>query len=397
MRPFSLLVKPASGDCNLRCKYCFYLDRCEMYPENKRHRMSEEVLDRLISSFMATNQPQHSIGWQGGEPTLMGLEFFEKVTSLQQQYARPGASVSNGLQTNTTLIDDAWAKHLAKFNFLVGVSIDGPREVHDKYRTFVNGRGSHADVMRGLECLKRNNVEYNVLTLVSQSNVQRPIETYHYLRDELGVKFHQYIECVEFESDGSLQPFAVTGKEWGDFLCAVYDEWVRCGDTCNISIRLFDSILTLMVDGYANVRATGQNCQSYLVVEYNGDVHPCDFYVRPELKLGNIMEDSWEALLDSPAYAAFGARKSPWSEKCAECPYLQYCAGCCPNNRPAKGQDPGQLSWLCDGWIQFFEHAVPKLEFLAGDVRRERQQAALKMRSQPPSAPPPGKVSRNDP
>jgi len=394
MKPFSLLVKPASADCNLRCKYCFYLDRCEMYPEEKRHRMSDAVLERLISTYMATNQPQHSIGWQGGEPTLMGLDFFKRVTSLQQQYGR-GASVSNGLQTNTTLIDDEWAKHLARYNFLVGVSIDGPPEIHDKYRTFVNGRGAHADVMRGLECLKRNKVEYNVLTLVSQSNVRHPVETYHYLRDELGVKFHQYIECVEFESDGSLQPFAVTGKEWGDFLCAVYDEWVRCGDTHRISIRLFDSILTLMVDGYANVCAMGRDCRSYLVVEHNGDVFPCDFYVRPDLKLGNIMEDSWEDLLASPAYAKFGARKTQWNEKCAECKYLQYCAGCCPKNRPASSQDPTQLSWLCNGWIQFFDHALPKLESLADDVRRQRQQAAMQMRSHMP--PPAGKTNRNDP
>jgi len=396
MKPFSLLVKPASADCNLRCKYCFYLDRCEMYPEEKRHRMSDAVLERLISTYMATNQPQHSIGWLGGEPTLMGLDFFKRVTSLQQQYGR-GASVSNGLQTNTTLIDDEWAKHLARYNFLVGVSIDGPPEIHDKYRTFVNGRGAHADVMRGLECLKRNKVEYNVLTLVSQSNVRHPVETYHYLRDELGVKFHQYIECVEFESDGSLQPFAVTGKEWGDFLCAVYDEWVRCGDTHRISIRLFDSILTLMVDGYANVCAMGRDCRSYLVVEHNGDVFPCDFYVRPDLKLGNIMEDSWEDLLASPAYAKFGARKTQWNEKCAECKYLQYCAGCCPKNRPASSQDPTQLSWLCNGWIQFFDHALPKLESLAADVRRQRQQAAMQMRQQRPIASPPGKVNRNDP
>ena len=394
MKPFSLLVKPASADCNLRCKYCFYLDRCEMYPEEKRHRMSDAVLERLISTYMATPQPQHSIGWQGGEPTLMGLDFFKRVTSLQQQYGR-GASVSNGLQTNTTLIDDEWAKHLARYNFLVGVSIDGPPEIHDKYRTFVNGRGAHADVMRGLECLKRNKVEYNVLTLVSQSNVRHPVETYHYLRDELGVKFHQYIECVEFESDGSLQPFAVTGKEWGDFLCAVYDEWVRCGDTHRISIRLFDSILTLMVDGYANVCAMGRDCRSYLVVEHNGDVFPCDFYVRPDLKLGNIMEDSWEDLLASPAYAKFGARKTQWNEKCAECKYLQYCAGCCPKNRPASSQDPTQLSWLCNGWIQFFDHALPKLESLADDVRRQRQQAAMQMRSHMP--PPAGKTNRNDP
>jgi uncharacterized protein len=397
MRPFSLLVKPASADCNLRCKYCFYLDRCELYPEAPRHRMSDEVLERMLSTFLATPQPQHSIGWQGGEPTLMGLDFFRRVTDLQQQYGRHGVSVSNGLQTNTTLIDDEWAKHLAKYNFLVGVSIDGPPAIHDKYRTFVNGRGAHADVLRGLDCLKRNRAEYNVLTLVSQSNVKHPVDVYHYLRDDLGVTFHQYIECVEFQSDGSLQPFAITGKEWGNFLCAIYDEWVKCGDTRRVSIRLFDSLLTLMVDGYANVCAMGQSCQSYLVVEHNGDVYPCDFFVRPDLKLGNIMEDSWDSLLNSPTFVEFGERKKQWNDKCAGCEYLKFCAGCCPKNRPTQGQDSSQLSALCDGWMQFYEHALPKFEELATSVKQERHQAALQMQTRRPAPPPPGKINRNDP
>jgi len=397
MRPFSLLVKPASADCNLRCKYCFYLDRAELYPEAPRHRMSDEVLERMLSTYLATEQPQHSIGWQGGEPTLMGLDFFRRVTELQKQYGRPGGSISNGLQTNTTLIDDDWAKHLAEYNFLVGVSVDGPAEVHDKYRTFINGRGAHADVMRGIECLKRHRVEYNILTLVSQANVDRPVEIYRYLRDQLDVKFQQYIECVEFESDGSLKPFAITGKQWGDFLCAVYDEWIRCEDTHRVSIRLFDSILTLMVDGIANVCSVGRDCRQYLVVEHNGDIYPCDFFVRPDLKLGNIMEDSWETLLSSPAYAEFGARKHQWNDKCAECKYLKYCAGCCPKNRPAKGADPSKLSSLCDGWLQFYDHALPKLENLADGIRDERMQYQLQMRRDQLAAMNVGKINRNDP
>ncbi len=397
MRPFSLLVKPTSADCNLRCKYCFYLDRCTLYPDTSHHRMSDEVLEHMISTFLATPQPQHSIGWQGGEPTLMGLDFFRKVTDLQQHCGRPGIAVSNGLQTNTTLIDDAWAKHLAQYNFLVGVSIDGPPAIHDKYRTFANGRGSHADVMRGLDCLKRNRVEYNVLTLVSQSNVSHPVDVYHYLRDDLGVKFHQYIECVEFQSDGSLQPFAITGKAWGDFLCAIYDEWVKCGDTHRVSIRLFDSILTRMVDGVANVCSMGQNCQQYLVVEHNGDIYPCDFFVRPELKLGNIMEDSWETLLNSPIYVEFGARKAQWNETCASCDYLKFCSGDCPKNRPTQGQDPRQLSTLCDGWMQFYEYALPKFEVLAEGIRNERREAERQTRRNQVAAMNTGKIARNDP
>jgi uncharacterized protein len=375
MRPFSLLVKPASADCNLRCRYCFYLDRAALYPESSRHRMSDAVLEHMIQTFMATDQPQYGFGWQGGEPTLMGLDFFKRVVALQQRHGRAGAAVSNGLQTNTTLIDDNWAKHLQRYHFLVGVSIDGPAAVHNRYRVFVDGRGAHADVMRGLECLKRNRVEYNVLTLVSQANVRRPRETYRYLRDDLGVLFHQYIECVEFDAEGRLMPFAVSGGEWGDFLCAVYDEWRACGDTRRVSIRLFDSLVSMMVDGVANVCAMGRDCCQYLVVEHNGDIYPCDFFVRPELKLGNVMTDRWEAMLASPRYVEFGARKRQWNAACAACRYLRFCAGCCPKNRPGQGTDPRQLSVLCAGWMQFFDHAIPGLQQLADEVRRERQAA----------------------
>jgi len=397
MRPFSLLVKPASADCNLRCRYCFYLDRAELYPDTKRHRMPDYVLDRMLSTFLRTPQPQHSIGWQGGEPTLMGVDFFKQVTDLEQRYGRPGSSVSNGLQTNTTLIDDEWAKHLAQYQFLVGVSIDGPPEVHNKYRVFVRGRGAHADVMKGLEALKRNRVEYNVLTLVSQSNVRQPREIYRYLRDELGVLFHQYIECVEFDGQDGLQPYAVNGREWGDFLCGIYDEWIGSGDTRRVSVRLFDSIMTMLVDGYANVCAMGTDCRQYLLIEHNGDVYPCDFYVRPDLKLGNVMENDWEQMLESDLYREFGARKRQWNEKCEGCPYLRYCAGCCPKNRPGQGEDPTRLSALCEGWLQFYEHAIPRFENLAQEIRHERAEAEQRTRRERVAKMQPGKISRNAP
>jgi len=197
------------------------------------------------------------------------------------------------------------------------------------------------------------------------------------------VMFHQYIECVEFDEQGGLAPFAIGGQEWGDFLCGIYDEWMACDDTRRVSIRLFDSLLTMMVDHIPNVCAMGKDCRQYLVVEHNGDIYPCDFYVRPDLKLGNIMVDSWESLLASPAYAGFGARKSQWNEKCKSCRYLDFCAGCCPKNRPGHGKDPTQLSMLCDGWMQFYDHAMPGLRRLADEVREmrraEQQQFASEM------------------
>ena len=211
MKPFSLLIKPASADCNLRCPYCFYLDRALLYPDETVHRMSDGVLDRMIAGFMALDMPQYSFCWQGGEPTLMGVDFFKRVVELQKKHGRAGASVANGLQTNATLIDDKLAAHLGEYNFLLGVSLDGPEEMHNEIRTTAGGRGSHADVLRGIECLRRSNVEFNILTLVSSANFDRPGDVYRYLADN-GFFFHQYIPCVEFDKSGKPLPFSINAS-----------------------------------------------------------------------------------------------------------------------------------------------------------------------------------------
>jgi len=397
MKPFSLLVKPASADCNIRCRYCFYLGKCELYPDAKRHRMSDEVLEHMVQSYLATEQPAYSFGWQGGEPTLMGLDFFKRVVELQEQHGRDGIAVSNGLQTNTTLIDDAWARHLARYNMLVGVSIDGPAEIHNRFRVYADGRGAHDAVMAGVERLRRHHVEFNVLTLVSQANVKQPREVYHYLRDELGVMFHQYIECVEQDEHDQLLPFAISGREWGDFLCAIFDEWIACEDTHRVSVRLFDSILAMLVDGQPNACTFGTDCRQYLVVEYNGDVYPCDFYVEPELKLGNIMQNSWEELLSSPLYESFGARKRQWNETCETCKYLKLCAGCCQKNRPGRSKDPTRLSHLCEGWLQFYDHTWTTFHQLADQIRLDRRNAELAQRRDAIAQQHTGPIGRNDP
>lgn len=393
-QPFSLLIKPTSADCNLRCEYCFYLGKKDLYPAVQRHRMTDAVLEHMISTFMATDQPQHSFGWQGGEPTLMGLDFFQKVTLLQNKYGS-GSSVSNGLQSNTTLIDDEFAKHLAEYNFLCGVSIDGPSEIHDHYRKYIDGRGAHAAVMAGLEALRRNKVEHNVLTLVSQSNVRRPADVYHYLCN-MGVYFHQYIECVEFDDSGKLMPFAINGEEWGNFLCAIFDEWLK-GDQRKVSVRLFDSILMMMMDGVANVCSMSRTCRQYLVVEYNGDIYPCDFYVDKKLRLGNIMKNSWEELQASPIYTEFAGRKALWNAECARCEYLKYCAGCCPKNRAKRGEDPTQISVLCDGWKQFYHHSLKEFRRLANEIIAERELELSVTSKRMRATVPRGAVDRNAP
>ena len=395
VRPFSLLVKPASADCNLRCEYCFYLDRCELYPDSKVHRMSDEVLEAMVRTYMATDQPQHSFGWQGGEPTLMGLEFFQKAIGFQRAYGAAGAVVSNGLQTNTTLIDDSFARHLAKFNYLVGVSIDGPPEIHNHYRHYAGGKDSHAAVMKGLAALKRNRVEYNILTLVSRSNVHRAADVYKYLRS-MDCLYQQYIPCVEFDSGEKLLPFAISGEEWGDFLCEIFDQWYP-EDTRTVSVRMFDSILTKMVDDVYNVCHMGRDCRQYFVVEHNGDVYPCDFFVKEPLKLGNVLEDSWADLQECAKYRHFGEMKPQWHEDCDNCEYLDFCSGDCLKHRLEQpGGDPRTLSSLCAGWKKFYPHTLKAFRKLADRVRRERAEAHTRAHAEASPAAG-GPVGRNDP
>lgn len=401
MRPFSLLVKPISADCNLECEYCFYLEKKNLYPGVARHQMTSDVLERMIAQYMKTPQPVYSFGWQGGEPTLMGRRFFEKIIELQERYAPRGAQVTNGLQTNGTLLTDTLAGILARNHYLVGISVDGPPEVHDQYRTTVSGRGTQREVLRGLETLRRNGVEHNVLTVVSQANVRSPRRIYRYLK-ELGVDYHQYIPCVEFNEDGSLRDYSITGAEWGAFLNAIYDEWIA-EDVGKVSIRQFDSVLSVMLDGVPTMCTMAKNCRQYFVVEHNGDVYPCDFFVRPERRLGNVAADSFVDLWKSPEYRAFGLAKKHWNPECEQCPFLRYCAGDCPKHRVPGGtagaggingadggarrsvpggtagassgtgtEDPRQLSVLCEGWKAFYGHTLEGFRDVAGAVSRAR-------------------------
>lgn len=368
-RPFSLLIKPAGADCNLRCRYCFYLPKAGLYPDSPRPRMDETTLDALVRGYMATPQPQYVFGWQGGEPTLMGLDFFKRVTDLQGHYGGRGVQVANGLQTNGTALDDALAAHFAAYRFLLGVSLDGPADLHDRFRLTIGGAPTHARVWDGIATLRRNQVEFNILTLVSQANVRDGARVYRYLRDE-GFLHHQYIECVEFDAAGAPQPYAITGAEWGRFLCDVFDAWVAA-DTRRVSVRVFDSIVGRLVDGNPRVCQMGTDCRDYLVVEHNGDLYPCDFYVERDRRLGNVREPGWPRVVESPEFAAFGARKRDWPAACRACEYLPLCAGDCPKNRLPTGTDGVRLSAMCAGWRMFYAHALPELKRLAAEVARE--------------------------
>jgi uncharacterized protein len=392
MRPFSLLIKPASADCNLRCEYCFYLEKCHLYPDVKRHRMSDEVLEQLVKSYMATAQPNYAFAWQGGEPTLMGVEFFRKVTALQENYGHSGAVVANGLQTNATLIDDELAQHLAQYRFLLGCSLDGPEEVHDRYRLTIGGKPSHAKVVKGLETLKRHGVEFNILVLVSRANVRQAAEVYQYLIRQ-GLFYHQYIPCVEFDAEGNLLPFAIDGDEWGEFLCNIFNEWYP-RDIQRVSVRHFDSILQKMVDGTANVCTIGRNCCQYFVVEYNGDIYPCDFFVEKPLKLGNVMDTNWDEALVSKTYRDFGAQKTQWNPECRSCDCLNYCSADCLKHRVYAGNPPQNLSMLCAGWQQFIRHTRGPFHEIAENINAQRQKEKNSMQQ---TASKPASIGRNAP
>ena len=372
-KQFSLLIKPASADCNLACTYCFYLPKAGLYPESSRHRMSEATLKHLISTYMATDQDSYSFGWQGGEPTLMGVEFFRKVVDLQSRYGRPGSIVSNGLQTNATMITDELARLLAEYRFLLGVSLDGPEEIHNTYRKNRKGAGSYSRVIEGIDRLNKHQVQFNILVAVNAANVGMARRLYNFLLDR-DIRYHQYIPIVEFDEQGRPLPFSIDGPRWGAFLKELFEVWYP--DAGRVSIRLFDALLTYLVDGSRIMCTMGSNCRRYFLIEHNGDVYPCDFFAAPELRLGNLLETEWSDLMKSSRYEAFGRQKAQWNEACGSCPYLDLCMGDCLKHRfygpPAARSDPGRLSWLCSGWKIFYESCLPGLRRIARRIQRQR-------------------------
>ncbi len=361
-RPFSLLVKPASADCNLACDYCFYLPVAGLYPHTPVHRMEDDVLERLVRSYLATRQQVYSFIWQGGEPGLMGADFFRRVTGLQEKYGRPGARVFNAFQTNGTTITPELALHFSRYRFLTGVSIDGPREMHDMRRKGRDGAGSYGRTIRGLRMLQDEGAAVNGMVLVHADNVDFPEEIYRHL-DGLGIRHHQYIPCLEFDEAGKPKPWTVTSEKWGEFLVRLFQIWYP-GDTGRVSVRLFESVLRVLGGEEPAMCSMGRSCSGYLVAEYNGDVYPCDFYVDEKLRLGNIMEQSWEEVRRSKLYAEFAREKNRLSGACSSCTVLPFCSGGCPLHRR------GGKDLLCAGWKLFFEETLPYFNKLSENIIR---------------------------
>jgi len=362
----SVLVKPVSADCNLDCTYCFYRPKLDLYPETKWHCMSEEVLESFIAQYMRLAGLQASFGWQGGEPTLAGLAFFEKVVAFQQQYGFPGQLVGNGLQTNGTLLDDDWARFLRRYNFLVGVSLDGPPEFHDHYRTHRGGQPSFDRVMAGIEALKRHRVEFNILVLLNDRNVKHPREVWQFLRDH---DFHylQFIPCVERDpATGQPTPYSITAEEYGEFLCVIFDEWLR-EDRPPTFVRLFDDVLAQYVQGENPCCIFRERCGDYVVIEHNGDVYACDFFVEPEWRIGNLMETPLAKLVASDHLETFRQRKMRLAPACRACRWQEFCHGGCCKYRMVLTNDPAQPTYFCAAYRRFFAHSE------AGFKARKRQ------------------------
>lgn len=334
--------------------------------------MDRKVLEKLVSSYLATTQPAYAFAWQGGEPLLMGLEFFQLATQLQSRYGRHGAVVQNSLQTNGLLVTDALAEHFCRYRFLLGVSLDGPESLHNIYRVSAAGAGSFEAVWRGIECLRRHGVDFNILTLVTSANARQGPEVYGYLRDQ-GFRFQQYIPCVETDERGEPRPYSVSGEAWGEFLCAVYDQWLK-HDVRKVSVRLFDSILNLLVDGRYTDCTMQKACDTYFVVEHNGEIFPCDFNVAAQWRLGNISGTSWNELLAGQRYQQFARQKSVWNEACSVCQWRRLCAGDCLKHRAEPLDNSRALSRLCNGWKLFYAHAYAGFQRLAEDIRQERAQ-----------------------
>jgi uncharacterized protein len=368
IKPFSLLIKPASAACNIRCEYCFYIDHLNYIKEGDKPSMSYETLEKLISSYMKLPLPDYNFGWQGGEPTIMGLDFFKKAIKLQKKYAPAGSRISNGLQTNATLIDKPMAEFFAEHNFLLGVSLDGPNDIHNKFRLTMDGKPTHSRVMQGINYLRNAKAEFNILCLVNSENVDKPKELYKYYKEK-EFNFLQFIPCVECDENGEFTHYSITGKQWGEFLCEIFDIWYR-KDTRKISIRHFDSVLNYLVMGQYTECTMDKDCRQYFVVEYDGGIYPCDFFVEKELQLGSVNTSSWEESLTNPLYEKFGEKKGEWNSKCSSCVWLKICHGDCPKMRGADAR-PDMLSTLCEGWQMFYSHTMERFEKLALEIKRE--------------------------
>ena len=369
----SVLIKPAGPDCNMDCSYCFYLKKESLFTDSKIHRMSEDTLEKMISQILTNSGTNVSFGWQGGEPTLMGLEFFEKVIELQRKYGQ-GKTIGNGLQTNGVLIDKKWAEFLKKNNFLVGLSLDGPEHIHDHYRTMQNGKGSWERVVENGKLMLDAGVAVNALSVINDYSSKFPKEIYDFHK-EFGIEYQQYIPCLEVNPHNAseIAPFSVSPENYGKLLCTIFDLWIADfkDNKPTTSIRYFDSLFHYYVDLMPPECTLLPSCGIYTVVEHNGDIYSCDFFVDPEWKLGNIHNDNILELLNSEKQNKFGQLKADLPETCKKCKWLRLCRGGCIKEREHHSNYK-KLNYFCESFKMFFEHSDKQMQQIADDWKGEQ-------------------------
>lgn len=389
-RPLYVMLKPVGASCNLRCKYCYYLEKANLYKHTPTRVLSEEMLKQFTKEYIeAQTMSQVLFTWHGGETLMRPLSFFRKAVELQKKYAG-GRRIDNTIQTNGTLLTDEWCEFLHENNWLVGVSIDGPQEFHDEYRRTATGAPSWVKVMRGIQLLNKHNVEWNAMAVVNDFNADYPLDFYHFFKDN-GCKYLQITPIVErivnhedgrhlatlTDSDEApLADFSVTPEQWGSFLCAIFDEWVR-HDVGQTYVELFDCILANWVGETPGICVYAKECGHAGVMEFNGDVYSCDHFVFPEYRLGNIREKSIAEMLYGKQQQQFSKLKSQSLPKeCCECKWLFACNGECPKNRFIKDcyGNPGK-NYLCQGYRMFFEHVAPYMDFMKNEYLNQRPPA----------------------
>jgi uncharacterized protein len=376
---FHVLAKPTGPICNLDCEYCFFLSKEALYPGD-RFRMSDDLLDTYIRQLLESHTtPEVTIAWQGGEPTLMGVDHFRRAIELVGQHRRPGQTVEHTIQTNGTLLTDEWCELLAEHHFLVGISIDGPPALHDRYRVDKKGRPTYDRVVRGLDLLKQHGVDWNVLCTVNAANQHAPLDVYRFFRDDLGARHIQFIPIVERDNDTGFQEGdTVTDRSvdpgaWGRFMIDVFDEWVT-GDVGTVFVPHFDAALASWLGMPPSLCIFGETCGNAVALEHNGDLYSCDHFVEPDHLLGNITQTHMVELLASPQQRAFGnAKRDTLPAYCRGCEVRFACNGECPKNRFTLTPDgePG-LNYLCAGYKAFFTHIDGLMRIMADLLRQNR-------------------------
>jgi uncharacterized protein len=397
-REFHLLSKPTGAVCNLDCKYCFFLSKEMLYP-GSRFRMADDMLETYIRQLLESQPgPEVAVAWQGGEPTLMGLDFFKRSVELVDRHRRPAQHVAYTLQTNGTKIDDEWASFLAEQKFLVGLSVDGPRHLHDVYRVDKGGQGSFDQVMEGWRALAARQVDVNILCTVHNVNGDHPLEVYRFFRDEIGARYVQFIPIVERvtsellpianmgwgERGSDPRPLYITeghhvtdrsigSEQWGRFLIGVFDEWIK-QDVGTVFVQMFDAALASWVGAPASMCVFAETCGNALALEHNGDLYSCDHFVEPKHRLGNIKDVHMLELVSSPQQVAFGlAKRDTLPKYCRECEVRFACHGECPKNRFIETPDgEAGLNYLCAGYKSFFTHIDRPMKMMADLLKRGR-------------------------